>query len=143
MTKWTISLPIVPQMGLDFTRPHVRFLAHLNLLTSNTPDRYTCLLLSDNYPQPGKRPLSSMAPTVIEQPDGRLHLIVGGSGGSRIFGAIVQVILGLDWGMDVSAAVEQPRVHDQLFPQFVDIESEMDPTEVDALAAKGHLTFGS
>lgn len=78
----------------------------------------------------------------MEQPDGHLHLILGGSGGSRIFGSIVQVILNMDWGMDVSAAIEWPRVHNQLFPHAVDIESEIDPKEIGGLREKGHLAVG-
>lgn len=105
---------------------------------------------SDNYPQPGKRPLSSIAPTIIEQPSSAagssasssphhgVHLILGGSGGSRIFPSIVQTILNVDWGMDVSAAVEAPRIHDQLFPPVTDVESGYDSEMLGSLVKKGH-----
>jgi len=96
----------------------------------------------DNYPGAGKRPLSSITPTIIEHADGRLYCALGGSGGSRIFGSVFQVILNLDWGMDVSQAIEAPRVHDQLFPAFVSLETGIDKEVSDALKAKGHNVTG-
>jgi gamma-glutamyltranspeptidase/glutathione hydrolase/leukotriene-C4 hydrolase len=78
-----------------------------------------------NYPQPGKRPLSSTAATIVERPDGSLYTALGGSGGSRIFGAVAQVLLNLEWGMDVSEAIEAPRLHDQLYPAMVTVETGM------------------
>ena len=55
----------------------------------------------------------------MDTPDGDVYLALGGSGGSRIFGAVAQVILNLDWGHDVANAIEQQRVHDQLSPAYV------------------------
>ena len=55
----------------------------------------------------------------MDDVDGEVYLAIGGSGGSRIFGAVAQVILNLDWGYDVAGAIEQPRVHDQLSPAYV------------------------
>jgi len=107
--------------------------------TYRTPNAYGLYPSPYNYPQPGKRPLSSIAPVVIESPDGELHLVAGGSGGSLIFGSVVQVILGLDWGLDISAAIEQPRVHNQLFPLFTLIESSMNREDIVDLAARGHV----
>lgn len=72
-----------------------------------------------NYPASYKRPLSSTSPLIMDTPEGDLYLTLGGSGGSRIFGAVAQVIMNLDWGMDVGNAVEQQRVHDQLSPAYV------------------------
>ncbi|TDL26123.1 hypothetical protein BD410DRAFT_784163 [Rickenella mellea] len=92
-----------------------------------------------NYPEPGKRPLSSTAPTIMEHPDGSFYLAIGGSGGSRIFGAIAQVILGIDnWGEDVSQAIEFGRVHDQLFPTYVDVDNVFPEYGIQALKERGH-----
>lgn len=85
---------------------------------------------------------SRVAPTIIEHPDGRLFCALGGSGGSRIFGAIVQVIINLDWGMDVSQAIEAPRVHDQLFPTEVTIENVLEEEYINALKDRGHNVTG-
>jgi len=48
-----------------------------------------------------------------------VYLALGGSGGSRIFGSVAQVMLNLDWGYDIANSVEQPRIHHQLLPDFV------------------------
>ncbi|KAF8706098.1 Gamma-glutamyltranspeptidase, partial [Rhizoctonia solani] len=93
-----------------------------------------------NYPEAGKRQVSSMAPTIMEYPSGDFYLTLGGSGGSRIFGAIAQAIVNLDRGMNISGAVEAPRVHDQLFPTLVSIESGFGHKEIDALKQRGHNT---
>jgi len=91
-----------------------------------------------NYPEPGKRPLSSTAPTIIENPDGTLHLVIGGAGGSRIFPGVFQVILHLDWGMDMGQAIEHGRVHDQLYPTVLEVEDTYPSYLVEELRARGH-----
>jgi gamma-glutamyltranspeptidase / glutathione hydrolase / leukotriene-C4 hydrolase len=92
-----------------------------------------------NYPEPNKRPLSSIVPTIIEDASGRFVLSVGGAGGSRIFGAVFQTILNaLDGGLDISAAIEHGRVHDQLFPPIVDVDNVLGIDVARALKAKGH-----
>ncbi|KAH7923720.1 gamma-glutamyltranspeptidase [Leucogyrophana mollusca] len=91
-----------------------------------------------NYPEPGKRPLSSTAPTIIENADGSFYLAIGGSGGSRIFGVLFQVLVNLDWGMDASQAIEAGRVHDQLYPLEVDVDDVLPADLIGALRARGH-----
>ncbi|GBE81194.1 Gamma-glutamyltranspeptidase 1 [Sparassis crispa] len=91
-----------------------------------------------NYPEPGKRPLSSTTPTIMEHEDGSFYLAIGGSGGSKIFPAVFQVILNLDWGMDVSAAIEHGRLHDQLYPLEVEADSVYDPELLEGLKILGH-----
>ncbi|KAH9931142.1 gamma-glutamyltranspeptidase [Epithele typhae] len=91
-----------------------------------------------NYPEPGKRPLSSTAPIIIESEDGAFYASLGGSGGSRIFPAVFQTLLNLDWGMDVSAAIEYGRMHDQLFPLIVDTDDSLPVTLLDGLRQLGH-----
>ena len=83
-----------------------------------------------------------MAPAIVEHSNGALYLTLGGSGGSRIFGAIAQTILNADRGMDVSSAVEAPRVHDQLFPSLVSVESEFEEKVLNGLKEKGHNITG-
>ncbi|WP_372836309.1 gamma-glutamyltransferase, partial [Puniceibacterium confluentis] len=61
-----------------------------------------------NRVEPGKRPRSSMAPTIVRK-DGKPVLVVGSPGGSRIIGYVTQAIISyLDWGMDVQQAVAAP-----------------------------------
>lgn len=96
----------------------------------------------DNYPEPGKRPLSSTAPTIIEHPNGSFYLAIGGSGGSRIFGTIFQVLLNLDWGLDVGAAIEAGRLHDQLYPLILDAENIYERDILCDLRRRGHNVTG-
>src|SRR5690606_492610 len=60
---------------------------------------------------PGKRPRSSMSPTIVFHPDGSFHAALGSPGGSRIIGYVVQTLVALiDWDMPMQAAIDQPRV---------------------------------
>jgi gamma-glutamyltranspeptidase/glutathione hydrolase len=64
-----------------------------------------------NRVEPGKRPRSSMAPTLVFDPAGDLYLMVGSPGGSRIIGYVAKTLVGvLDWGLDIQAAIELPNV---------------------------------
>ncbi|KAF9478610.1 gamma-glutamyltranspeptidase [Pholiota conissans] len=91
-----------------------------------------------NFPEPGKRPLSSTAPTIIENRDGTFYLAIGGSGGSRIFPAIFQVLLNLGWGLDISSAIEYGRLHDQLYPTVVDADDVYPAHLLRDLETRGH-----
>jgi gamma-glutamyltranspeptidase / glutathione hydrolase / leukotriene-C4 hydrolase len=95
-----------------------------------------------NYPEPGKRPLSSTSPTIIENEDGSFYLALGGSGGSRIFGAVFQTILNLEWGLDLSKAIEYGRLHDQLYPIILDADSTYPEDLLRALVDRGHNVTG-
>jgi gamma-glutamyltranspeptidase/glutathione hydrolase len=91
-----------------------------------------------NLPGPGKRPLSSMTPTIVLK-DGKPVLVTGSPGGSRIISAVMQVIVNvLDYHMDVAAAVAAPRVHHQWLPDDVRVEHGFDDDTLAALRAKGH-----
>jgi gamma-glutamyltranspeptidase/glutathione hydrolase len=91
-----------------------------------------------NLPGPGKRPLSSMSPTIVLK-DGKPVLVTGSPGGSRIISAVLQVIVNvLDYGMDVAAAVAAPRLHHQWLPDEVRIERGFADEAITALKAKGH-----
>ena len=91
-----------------------------------------------NLPGPGKRPLSSMSPTIVLK-DGKPVLVTGSPGGSRIISTVLQVIVNvLDYHMDVAAAVAAPRLHHQWLPDEVRIERGFAEATLDALRAKGH-----
>jgi gamma-glutamyltranspeptidase/glutathione hydrolase len=91
-----------------------------------------------NLPGPGKRPLSSMSPTIVLK-DGKLVLVTGSPGGSRIISTVLQVIVNvLDYKMDVAAAVAAPRLHHQWLPDQVSIEPGFPDDVLAALSAKGH-----
>lgn len=87
---------------------------------------------------PGKRPLSSMSPTIVMRA-GRPVLAVGGSGGPTIITGVLQVTLNaLDFRLPPAAAVAQPRVHHQASPAVVFVESSMPQASRDALAQMGY-----
>src|SRR6266702_4685128 len=91
-----------------------------------------------NLPGPGKRPLSSMSPTIVMK-DGKVVLVTGTPGGSRIISTVLQVIVDvLDYKMDVAAAVAAPRVHHQWLPDEVRVERGFPDDTLAALRAKGH-----
>ena len=91
-----------------------------------------------NLPGPGKRPLSSMSPTILLK-GGKPVLVTGSPGGSRIISTVLQVIVGvLDYRMDVDAAVAAPRLHHQWLPDEVRIERGFSEETLTALKAMGH-----
>ena len=91
-----------------------------------------------NLPGPGKRPLSSMSPTIVLK-DGKPVLVTGSPGGSRIISTVLQVIVNvLDYDMDVASAVAAPRLHHQWLPDEVRIEHGFPDDVIAALKAKGH-----
>ncbi|MTV17639.1 MULTISPECIES: gamma-glutamyltransferase [Bradyrhizobium] len=91
-----------------------------------------------NLPGPGKRPLSSMSPTIVLK-DGKPVLVTGSPGGSRIISAVTQIIVDvIDYRMDIAAAVAAPRMHHQWLPDEVRIERGFPDAVLDDLRAKGH-----
>ena len=94
-----------------------------------------------NLPEVGKRPLSSMSPTIVLR-DGKPIFVTGASGGPRIISGVVQVILNNVWfGDEPIAAVSRPRLHHQWMPDKVYFEELWDDKVViDAIQSKGHET---
>ncbi len=92
-----------------------------------------------NLPQPGKRPLSSMSPTIVRR-DGRVVVVAGASGGPRIITGTLQAILNcVLFGMTPSQAVAAPRFHHQWMPNLLQFdETWSDAATVRALATLGH-----
>jgi len=91
-----------------------------------------------NLPGPGKRPLSSMSPTIVMK-DGKAVLVTGSPGGSRIISAVLQIIVDvLDYDMDVATAVAAPRLHHQWLPDEVRIERGFAGDTLAGLKARGH-----
>lgn len=95
-----------------------------------------------NLPGPGKRPLSSMTPTIVLK-DGKPVLVTGSPGGSRIISTVLQVVVNvLDYDMDIAAAVAAPRLHHQWMPDEVRVERGFSEDTLEALRAKGHRVVG-
>ena len=78
-----------------------------------------------NEIEPGKRPLSSMAPTIVLK-GGRLFMVTGAPGGSTIISSVLESFLNVvDFGMNMQQAVEAPRVHQQWYPDVVFVQPGM------------------
>jgi gamma-glutamyltranspeptidase/glutathione hydrolase len=104
----------------------------------HAPNAYGLVGFDANAPGPGKRPLSSMTPTVVLK-GGRPVLVTGSPGGSRIITAVLNVIVNIiDHGMTVAQAASFPRVHHQWLPDRVFVEPGLPPATIQALEARGH-----
>ena len=88
---------------------------------------------------PGKRPLSSMTPTIVEK-DGRPVYVLGSPGGPRIITAVLETVMNLiDFRLEPDSAVAAPRFHHQYLPDTVFYEKDgLSPGTVSALEAMGY-----
>jgi len=105
-----------------------------------TPNAFGLEGTGANAPAPGKRPLSSMAPTLVFQPSGDLLLAVGSPGGSTIPSTVAWVIMHvLDDHMPLDQALGAPRIHHQWKPDVIVVEPfGLDAETRKALEARGH-----
>lgn len=113
------------------------------LLLNNELTDFAFMPVDDGRPvanrvEPGKRPRSSMAPTMVFGPDGRLRLITGSPGGSAIIPYVVQQVVAiLDWNMGPQAAAALPRVINRNGPTDVEAGTDAEALTAD-LTALGH-----
>jgi gamma-glutamyltranspeptidase/glutathione hydrolase len=102
------------------------------------PNAYGLVGGDANAPGPGKRPLSSMTPTIVLK-DGKPFLVTGSPGGSRIITTVLQVIVNvIDRKLSIADAIAEPRLHHQWSPDEVMVERGFSPDLVGALKARGH-----
>ncbi len=105
---------------------------------AGAPNAYGLTGGEANAPAGGKRPLSSMAPTIVLK-DGRPWIVTGSPGGSRIITTVLQVLLNvIDRKLALTEAVAAPRLHHQWLPDVVFVEPGFDPALVAGLQARGH-----
>jgi gamma-glutamyltranspeptidase / glutathione hydrolase len=87
---------------------------------------------------PGKRPLSSMTPTIVVH-DGKTVLVLGSPGSSKIISTVANVLMGvIDYGMNLQEAVNAPRFHNQWLPDVVFVEKWFSPDTISALRQMGY-----
>lgn len=128
------SLVVEPQFGIVLNNEMDDFTAHPEL-----PNAFGLRQSPANAVAPGKRPLSSMTPTILVR-DGKAAFVAGASGGPRIITATTQVLLYMTRdGMTPEQAVRAPRVHHQWLPERLDLESGFDPEVAKQLTALGHI----
>lgn len=108
------------------------------ILANNQMDDFSSDPKSVNAPEPGKRPLSSMSPTIILDPQGRPYMTLGAAGARTILTTVSQVIVNvIDRGMAMSEAIEAPRIWTDMEGQTI-LEATVGKEAIDALAKKGY-----
>lgn len=108
-------------------------------VTAGVANTYGLVGSDANVPARGKRPLSSMSPTVIRDSEGEVHMVIGAPGGPRIITAVTQVILRvllLEEGL--VEAVAAPRLHQQWRPKSTRFEGGWSPALIEELEGRGH-----
>ncbi|MDX1575029.1 MAG: gamma-glutamyltransferase, partial [Kiloniellales bacterium] len=102
------------------------------------PNAYGLIGGEANAIEPGKRPLSSMTPTLVLK-DGKVLLATGSPGGPRIITTVLQILLNvIDHGMNLAEATYATRVHHQWLPDELRVEEGLSPDTLRALRAKGY-----
>ncbi|MBA2731921.1 MAG: gamma-glutamyltransferase [Acidobacteria bacterium] len=105
-----------------------------------TPNLWGVIQGERNSIVPGKRPLSSMTPTIVLRKDGSLWFAIGARGGARIINAVLQITINIiDHGMNIQQAIDAPRIHHQWFPDLVRYEPYgLSSDTIRVLVSRGH-----
>lgn len=102
------------------------------------PNGYGLIGGDANAVEAGKRPLSSMSPTIVFK-DGKPFLVTGSPGGSRIITTVLQIISNvIDHDMNIAEATHAPRIHDQWTPDEIRVEHALNADTVRLLENMGH-----
>jgi gamma-glutamyltranspeptidase/glutathione hydrolase len=102
------------------------------------PNTYGLVQGPANSIGPAKRPLSSMTLTIVLK-DGKLFLVLGSPGGSRIITTVANVLIGIvDYGRNIQEAVNAPRFHNQWLPDVLYVERWFSPDTVQGLQKMGY-----
>ena len=107
------------------------------------PNIYGLVQGPANAVGPGKRPLSSMTPTIVLRKDalkeGKLFLVLGSPGGPTIITTVANILIGVvDFSLDIEEAVDAPRFHHQWLPDQILVEDRLSPDTMNILRSKGH-----
>ena len=109
-------------------------------ILNNQMDDFSPVPGQPNSVAPGKKPLSSMSPTMVLK-DGKPFMVLGAPGGSSIFAIVAQTISNvIDFGMDMQEAINMPRIWDNL-DNVIWYQDGIDEAEVNKLVELGHEVF--
>jgi gamma-glutamyltranspeptidase / glutathione hydrolase len=104
----------------------------------DVPNMFGLIQGPANSIAPGKRPLSSMAPTIVLK-DGKVSMVLGSPGGGRIITTVANILLSsIDQGLNIQAAVDAPRFHHQYVPDVLYLEPGFSDSSIEALRALGY-----
>ncbi len=114
--------------GAKLTAPHTGVLLNNEMddftIKAGVANQYGLVQGAANAIAPGKRPLSSMSPTIVSK-DGKPVMVLGTPGGSRIITTVLLTMLNvIDYGMDIQQAVDAPRFHQQWLPDYTNLEPD-------------------
>ena len=128
--------------GNGVTVPKLGFLLNNEMddfaVKPGSPNMFQLVQGESNAIQPKKTPLSSMTPAILVK-DGKVRMVVGAPGGSRIITGVLQVILNvLDHGMNLQEAIDAPRFHHQWLPDKLYLEKGFSPDTIELLERRGH-----
>ena len=118
------------------------FVPEYGFMLNNEMDDFSQNPASVNAPEPGKRPLSSMTPTIVLDPNGKPFMTLGSPGATRIILAVAQVIMNaIDFGMTMDEAIEAPRLFNTLSGSNAGklmIEAGVSSSTLGVLTLRGH-----
>lgn len=122
----------VPELGIFLNNTMDDF-----SLAPSVPNQFDLIGGDINGIAPGKRPLSSMSPTLVLE-DGEPFMALGSVGGPKIITSVAQTLINvIDYRMDVQAAIDAPRIHMQWRPDKLSVEAAVPPEVTDNLRIRG------
>jgi gamma-glutamyltranspeptidase/glutathione hydrolase len=139
-----LTMTINTPFGSGMTVPGTGILLNNEMddfsVAPDTPNAYGLVdTRGANAVAPGKRPLSSMTPTVVLDLEGRPFMVTGSPGGPRIISTtLLSIVNVLDFGMSVQEAVSAPRLHHQWVPDTLYVEPATPADVVRGLRERGH-----
>ena len=138
----SLTYTLNASFGSGVTAPGLGFLLNNEMddftAKPGTPNYFGLVQGERNAIQPGKRPLSSMVPSIVLR-GGKPYIVIGGPGGARIPSSVLQVLLNIvDHKLNVQDAVDRPRFHHQWQPDELSMEPGFSPDTIRLLEAKGH-----
>jgi len=124
----------VPELGIFLNSTMDDF-----AIASAAPNQFDLVCSDVNSIASGKRPLSSMSPTLLLK-DNQPYISIGSVGGPRIITSVAQILINvIDFGMNIQAAIDAPRIHMQWKPDKLYIESEVVPEVIQKLRTMGWI----
>ena len=139
----SVTYTINGYFGAQVMAPGTGFLLNdeMDDFTSSpgTPNMFGLVQGQANAIAPGKRPLSSMTPTIVTK-DGKVYMVLGSPNGPRIISVTLQTALNvIDYGMTIGQAVAAPRIHEQWLPDAIFAEAKaLSPPVQDELEHRGY-----
>jgi gamma-glutamyltranspeptidase/glutathione hydrolase len=137
-----VTVTLNSAFGSGVTVPGLGFLLNNNMdnfaANPGKTNHYGLVQGEANAIEPGKRPVSSMTPTIVVR-DGKLLMVVGTPGGPTIMNSVLQALVNVvDFKMNAQDAVSAPRFHHQWYPDHLFLEPGFSPDTIALLRSRGH-----